>query len=151
MTCSASTGPEVRNLGEKPKPVRSLSVASNAHESGRVTRPGTAGIHITAVMPPKKKKAPVLNKKAPFNVAAAMKVPKIRAVRKRRTNWTKRSIVDLYKCYKSGKLTMSQYQGPKKEVEDQHQPSADLAASPAAAAAPPVHDQVQGIYDTNLL
>lgn len=93
------------------KPVRDTIGPKKDYDEGRLPQPGVVGkIHITSIVPP-----PLTSVK---NYLKRPKGAKQRATTynvfsNRRKMIKKRSIVDLYKTYKSGKVVF-QYQGPKK-------------------------------------
>ncbi|XP_018023646.1 uncharacterized protein LOC108679526 [Hyalella azteca] len=151
-------GPELYTLGEKPRLLRSLSGAFDDYNKGRLPMPGSVGkIHVTSVMP------------SNLSIKNQLKRPRgarrrngglnnVRLKKKKKT-WAKRSIIDLYKSYKTGK-NLSKYQGPKGSLT----PNASLTAvntdstdgeSTAVASASTEHSNTPAIsspsYDQNYL
>ena len=129
----------MRSLGTKQKPLQKLVNSRDArHKTGRgVSKPpGVGRIHITtsASIPQPR---PIRKKPIGRRIKNISKIRKslLNKTKDKRDNWTKRSIIDIYQCFKSGKL-VSQYKGPKQEstTDSLPPPSTEIIAAVAKAA-----------------
>ncbi|KAF2368523.1 SANT/Myb domain [Trinorchestia longiramus] len=127
-------GPNLYRLGDKPRSERSLSDPFRDYEKGRLPMPGQAGkIHITSGMVSSHKS--LRNQLLRPKGLKRRNVAKLRFVNKRKKKaWAKRSIIEIYKSFKSGK-NLSQYKGPKKPDVDVQK--TDEATNAESEADPP--------------